>query len=79
MVAYIVSLSSVYIVDIELVNVCWKPVLWHSYTGVERRHCSTVVIVNFEHIISPCSVHIVDFELVLIFWVSSNYISTVLD
>ena len=64
--------------NFEQVNVCLKPVSWHSiYTRAERDHPSTVVSVNFEHM-APCSsVSTVDFEHVFIFWVWSFNISIV--
>ena len=46
---YFTPYSGVYIVDFEIVNVCWKPVFWHSiYTRTKRRYHSAVVIVHFE-------------------------------
>ena len=42
--------------------------LWSSiYTGAERRHRSTVVIVNFEHTTLSSSVRTIDFEHVFFF------------
>ena len=53
-------------------------VIAHSmYTGPERHHCPTVVIVNFEHITLCSSVSTVVFGHAFIFWVWSFYMSIV--
>ena len=43
--------SSACTVGFKQINVFWKPVLCHCiYIGAERRHRSTVAIVDLEHI-----------------------------
>ena len=75
--AWSIPYFSVYIVNFNQVNVCFKPVSWYSiYTQAERDYCSTVVIANFEHL-TCCSVSTVNFEHVFIFWVWSFNISII--
>ena len=65
---YSTPYSSVYVINFKQVNVCLKPVLWHSIcTRAEQDHPSTVVSVNFEHMPPRSSVFTVDFEHVFIF------------
>ena len=63
------TLFYIHIDDFKQRKIYWKSVLEYSvYTGAERYHGSTVVIVNFEQI-TPCfNVSNVDFENVFIFW-----------
>ena len=78
LVSSLLTCSSVFIADFEQAKDCWKSLLWHSiYIGAERRHRSTVGIVNFECITTSSIVSTVGFKHDFIFWVFDFYISIV--